>query len=144
MFRCVAFNTIPLHVIVLEPGHVNVVVSSRTQSNTEAALSWTNPTGNFDKVVISCNGCTEDKTLTQKESSTTFTGLTPGMMYTFSVSVFSNTVQSSMNAISNNLTLGRTLVRFVALFQRMPSMGSTHLYWIVSSHILCLYSIIVM
>ena len=108
MFKCVVFNTLPLYVIVLEPSHVNVLVASRTHSNTEAALSWTNPTGNFDKVVISCNGCTEDKTLTQKESSTTFTGLTPGMMYTFSASVFSNTVQSSMNATSNNLTLGRT------------------------------------
>ena len=108
MFRCVVFNTFPLYVIVLEPGHVIGLMANRTQTNTEAALSWTNPTGNFDKVVISCNGCAEVQTLTQKESSTTFTGLTPGMMYTFSASVFSKKVQSSMNATSNNLALGRT------------------------------------
>ena len=128
MFRCVVFNTFPLYVIVLEPGHVIGMMAHRTQTNTIATLSWTNPTGNFDKVVISCNGCSEIQTLTQKANSTIFTGLTPGLMYSFSASVFSNTVQSSINATSNNLTLGRTLVRFVALFQGMPSMGSTHLY----------------
>ena len=108
MFRCVVFNTFPLYVIVLEPGHVIGLMANRTQTNTIATLSWTNPTGNFDKIVMSCIGCSEVQSLTQKESSTTFTGLTPGMMYTFSASVFSNTVQSSMNATSNNLTLGRT------------------------------------
>ena len=108
MFKCVVFNTFPLYVIVLEPSPVSGLVASRTQNNTEASLSWANPTGNFDKVVICCNVCASDQTLTEKANSTIFTGLTPGMMYTFSASVFSKNVQSSMNATSNNLTLGRT------------------------------------